>query len=533
MRKTFFYISLFIMTWIYTTQFKSVDWDLWARLAVGKIFFETGWILKNDIFSYTITKPIWVDHEWGSGVVFYFLADHFGDIGLLLLKIIGTFLIVFLLSKIIEMQNIKPNQHLKLMFYILTLMGIYYGVSGTVRCQLFTFIFFTLWIYVLERVRRGETRLLWILPTTSLIWANLHGGFVAGLGLIGIYGIGEFLNRKPFKKYFLILIPATLITLINPYGVEYWSFILHAATMARITISEWLPTGIFPLDKWKGFKVFTAIALLSWLYSIVRNIPKSQDLIKRYHELDKVKYLLLFVTLYLAMRYNKHQSLFVISATAFLYHHFYTIFDTLKEQAITFIEQIKRFESINIRDKATKILAKVALVKDVLVFAIIIGIGGLLVCTAPLKFGVDPSRFPVSAVEFMKKNNISGNTLTLFHWGSYVAWKLYPDNLIAEDGRYEEVYPEDLHMKVYNFNYKINDFWLSFLNEYHTDVILMEKANRSYPAMLQVKEWKQIYDDPISAVFVPVHKAKKSYLMPKIHVRTIFEEKYDTKINFR
>jgi len=534
MRKPFFYISLFIMSWIYTTQFKSVDWDLWARLAVGKIFFQTGQVLKNDIFSYTTTKPIWIDHEWGSGVIFYFLADHFGDVGLLLLKIVGTFLIIFLISKIVELQNIQPNKHLNLVFFILALMGLFYGVGSTVRCQLFTFIFFTLWIYVLERVRRRENRLLWIFPATCLIWANLHGGFVSGLGLIGIYGIGEFLNKKPFKKYFLILIPSVLITLINPYGVKYWSFIAHAATMSRFTISEWLPTGIFPLDKWKGFKIFTVIALLSFLFSIIRNLPKPQNLAKKYYELDKVKYLLLIITFYLAMRYNKHQNLFVISAASFLYYDFYGIFDTFRDYIISLFNKVKKTENTTWGEIAAKVLEKGALAKDILVYSIIIGIGGALICTTPLKFGIDPSKFPVEAVEFIKKNNLSGNVLTLFHWGSYVAWKLYPNSFIAEDGRYEEVYPEEVHLKVYNFNYKVNNLWLNILREYHTDIILMEKANsRSYLSMLENKQWKQVYDDSISAVFIPSRESKKSYVMPRINEKLIFENKFDTAINFR
>jgi len=38
-------------------------------------FFQTGTVLKKDIFSYLPTKDLWVDHEWGSGVVFTFLQN--------------------------------------------------------------------------------------------------------------------------------------------------------------------------------------------------------------------------------------------------------------------------------------------------------------------------------------------------------------------------------------------------------------------------------------------------------------------------
>src|SRR5512136_2581501 len=58
------------------------DFDLWARLAVGSIVFQTGHVLKQDIFSYLPTKALWIDHEWGSGVVLYGFVRCFGDHGL-------------------------------------------------------------------------------------------------------------------------------------------------------------------------------------------------------------------------------------------------------------------------------------------------------------------------------------------------------------------------------------------------------------------------------------------------------------------
>ena len=40
----------------------------------------------------------------------------------------------------------------------------------------------------------------------------------------------------------------------------------------------------------------------------------------------------------------------------------------------------------------------------------------------------------------MDKYNIKGNIITPFALGSYTSYKLYPNNLIYIDGRYEEVY---------------------------------------------------------------------------------------------
>jgi hypothetical protein len=500
---------------MYLVTFNEFDYDLWARLSVGKIFFQIGSVLKNDIFSYTETKPVWIDHEWGSGVVFYFFADRFGDAGLLMLKIAGIFLVLFLISKIIELQSTKTNSHLNILWYFLIFLVMFNGIASTVRSQLFTFIFFTLWIYILERVRRGETRLLWIIPATSLIWANLHGGFVSGLGLLGIYGIGEFINKKPFKKYFLTLIPAILITIINPYGFKYWEYILYATTLPRTVIAEWMPTPLFgPIRDWGWFKLLLIMTLISTIFTLFRHNF-------RFKNLDKVKYLLILVTLCLALKHIKHHPLFAISAGSLLYYEFYGIFSTFGNCLA------EKFGMIF--DKALKNLV---FGLNILIFTLIIIFGSMIIFIKPLQVSIPAYKYPIGSVEFIKKNNLSGNLLAPFHWGSYLAWKLYPQCLIPIDGRYEEVYPDKIDDLTANFDYVVDKNWYKFIDTYHTDILLLDKHLDSYIAILNTGFWKKIYDDKISAVFVPAHKAKKSYIIPVIGEKNINQEKYNTEIDF-
>ncbi|MFH0702103.1 MAG: hypothetical protein V2B14_01000 [bacterium] len=515
MKKPFFYQCLFMCTWIYSVIFNVADWDLWARMAVGKMFFQLGTVLKRDIFSYTPVKDIWIDHEWGSGVIFYFLSHHFGDLGLMMLKIIGTFIIIVLITKIVELQNIKPKTHLNLFFYILILAATFHGVGIAVRCQLFTFILFALWIYVLELVRRGNNRLLWILPATMLIWTNLHGGFVSGIGLLLIYGTGEFLNKKSCKKYFLILIPTILVTFINPYGVKYLSYIIHATTMPRPTIVEWKPTNLFgPTSQWKGFKILFFLSLITLIFSFIKNKLN-------YKILDKVKYLLILITAFLALKHIKHHTFFVIVAGSFLYHDFYAIFSFIRDFIVS-----------KFGETADKILKYMALGKNIMLYIIITFVSIVWMYYTPIKLRMPEDTYPLGSIEFVKQNNLKGNLLTVFHWGSYTIWKLCPQCMIALDGRYEEVYPEDLHMMVYNFNYIIDKNWYDFIKKYHTDIIIVEKKNESYSLMLNNKDWKNVYSDKISAVFMPAGKAKKSYIIPKYTEEYIEKERYNTSIGF-
>src|SRR5580698_1241830 len=88
----------------------------------------------------------------------------------------------------------------------------------------------------LESVRAGRTRLAGvpyltiILPAATILWTNLHGGFVAGLVMIGAYGCGELLQyalspdrqaglaaRTRAVGYFACAFACLAASLVNPY----------------------------------------------------------------------------------------------------------------------------------------------------------------------------------------------------------------------------------------------------------------------------------------------------------------------------
>ena len=514
MKKFAFYLSTFILVWVYCTKFNSVDWDLWARLAVGKIFFLSGTVLKHDIFAYTPVKSLWIDHEWGSSVIFYYISHYFGDAGLMILKVFISFTILFLINRIVKLQNPRINAHLNIGFYAIIYLLIFMGIGSTVRCQQFTFLLFTLLIYLLERIRRGENKLLFIIPPVIMLWANLHGGFVSGLGLLLIYGIGEFLNKKPGKKYFIVLVPSVLVTLINPYGIDYWFYIVHAITMKRPSIIEWMPTDLMgPILNWKGYKIVFLVSVVSIIFTLFKNRPK-------YRELDKVKYLVLLSTLYLSLKHIKHQPFFGIAAGCFLYHDFYSMFYALGDYIVAIFGEA-----------GNKILKCIAIGKDIILYTFIFIAGGILIYSNQVKITVPVNSYPVGSIEFIRQNNLSGNLATIFHWGSYATWKLYPRCRIALDGRYEEVYPDNTVHMVSGFIYDYDKDSYNFIKKYHTDILVLDRFNESFVKILKDKNWKLVFEDEMSGVFVQAKKAKKHYIKPVYTNESIIRDKYKSSIN--
>jgi hypothetical protein len=96
LKQAIFYLSILIIVFILTFITHSPDYDLWARLAVGSIFFQTGGVLHHDIFSYLPTKIHWIDHEWGAGVIFYSFTKFLGEWGIFILKAAIIFLVLML-----------------------------------------------------------------------------------------------------------------------------------------------------------------------------------------------------------------------------------------------------------------------------------------------------------------------------------------------------------------------------------------------------------------------------------------------------
>ena len=78
-------------------------------------------VLKADFLSYTPVHTWW-DHEWGSGVIFYFILKYLGPYYLIILQAILMFLIFFTASKIIKLRtNYNPYN---ILFYFFTIMSV-------------------------------------------------------------------------------------------------------------------------------------------------------------------------------------------------------------------------------------------------------------------------------------------------------------------------------------------------------------------------------------------------------------------------
>lgn len=477
----FMYLLIALFSLFLACTSKNYDYDLYARLIVGEHFFANGTLSFHDFLSYTPTH-IWYDHEYGASLFYYALFAIAGPFGLVLSQALLMFLTAFWITKTQELESkFYPPTFL---FSAGFLLMFFHLNPSIVRCHLFSFMFFALLLYILERVRIQNSKLIYAIPFLIILWNNIHGGVVAGLGIIFIYMLGEFFRKKSWKKYLIVLVISVPLLAINPWGIDYLNFLISANTKTRTYVTEW----------WHVF----ALRHIGYYYSafIASVLTTVLAVKKKYFNLTK--FLVLLTTTILGTVHVKLLSLPLIAAASFYYSDIMKLVD------------IKLIKSLN---KAACILCGIALL--------------FIPFTHPLTAKVDPSKFPVAEVEFLKINNIEGNVITAFGLGSYVAYKNYPKNLIYFDGRYEECYYDEEFNKLCEYEIA-GENWAEVMTDYPTEILMPEKTVAIYEFLKQHKDWKEIYTGPVCGIFVRSEQAKNSYLTPSNDLRYYEKTHFDT-----
>lgn len=471
----------------------SADPDLFARVAVGRLVEKLGYLPLLDPFAYTPKNPVFIDHEWLSGVVFWFIASNFSDFGLFAFKTIFAAVSLRLLisAMLTEQRGEEGDKNagkknagrasgaMLVMISIVVVSSVYIWAS-TVRAQVFTYLFLPWLILALVRHRRfGELRWLVPFPAVMLVWCNAHGGFVVGLGLLLLYLFCLFVTD--LKRAFLpglIFVLSALATLINPYGVQYLDFIFKAVTKNRPFIAEWW--SVSPLSG-SAFLFYFIVAI--FIYAFVR--------LPNYLRYAPERIVLPAAGLYFAFKHERLQAIFIMLAAAYALYPLRVIFAQLWQRFPIRMPRIAR---------ASAILILISSAYCIIQLLSFISLGS--------KFNLSYKGYPVCAVEWLKQkaqqeykstDKEPNRLLVNFNAGSFALWRLYPDYLVSMDGRYEEVYPDSTVMAV---AHALNVESATFERDFQligADYILLDLDSNS------AKEWHR-YKDKSSLNFIPIYR---------------------------
>ncbi|HST10954.1 MAG TPA: hypothetical protein VLL05_11300 [Terriglobales bacterium] len=436
-------------------SYNFVDIDIWHQMALIRESVRAGHLLRADPFAYTPTLGTWIDHEWGAGVIAYFTTLWFGACGLLILKFVLAFATGALCWRC--SAKLGADYRLTSLCAPLAIFLAYLGFFAAVRAQVYSFFFTALLVWFWESDRRGSREWLVAWLVVFPLWVNLHGGFVLGIGLAGLYCFERFLHRENIRRMLIALAGMLLETLLTPYGASYLGYLRRALLMSRPFAAEWRPVRDLG-PAWVGcFLVAVAAAVYAVMKVGLRKTPGILPLAAT------------------AVEAALHRKLLPVFAVVWLCYTPSYLQETPAGKWL--LQFLARRRSFAIASWAA------------------LGCASLVSAARqePWALRVPQPIYPVGAVQYLAGEEFRGNVMVPFRLGAYVSWKLYPAVKVALDGRYEEVYSNDVMRQIFDF-YEAQTGWRATLDRYPTDVVV---APRDAPICekMHATEWRPIYQD--------------------------------------
>ncbi len=384
-----------------------LDPDFGWRLKTGEYILENG-VPKVDLYSYSMPSFPFVDHAWLVDALIALVYSRWGMYGISIifsLVMLFTILIVWLtiikqVSKYpIIPKTLKTRFGLISFFPLLLLISVFFTFFG-VRAQVFTWLFFSILLYLLYNAKVW-LKLRYFVPFLFLLWANVHGGFASGLALLGLHvSIRDLRFKKITWINWVVFSVSTLITLVNPYELGTWREIWSSVSDSHLrwAITEWMPA--FLMLDFAMVLMLALTGLFAWKF-------------KGKYKLEHLAIFLFF--LFQAMLSRRHVPIWMITAIPVSVEGFLCLY----QESVKFKFGKERFYT------AYKVLFIIAIL--IVIFQTVVTLRG--------SYGIsENSYYPVDALSYLKINKPKGNIFSEYGWGGYIIWKL-PGQKVFIDGR--------------------------------------------------------------------------------------------------
>jgi hypothetical protein len=464
---------------------RRADPDLWGYLASGRLFVEGG-LTTHDPFAYTSAGFEWVTFEYGADVVLWLAYKCAGPVGLIALKCLVGGIALSCLAAAVHAATDDP--HVEVPVFVLCASAV--SRFFLFRPQLFTFAFLAVFVVVLFRYLVRGRASLWALPVVMLVWTNMHGGFVAGLGAIGLAIVLRMSRNLPpdrlspagllegTRALWATLAACVAVTFINPMGVRLWIYVwteLTHGTNRRYTV-EWGPASLHT-DAWSALALtLVAVVFLAVSWFACRQARTSELARRLCWVLSGVP---LLAMSFVSIRHVPIAAIWLAPTIAWL-----------ASRAI----DAASFRRIWLALRGLSVLPAC------LTMAFVLSEPQPVVRADA---GVLGTRNPCQAVAFMKASGLSGNVFAPLWWGSYVSWNLYPAIRISMDGRNISLFSD--RMVSENFDYFLKDADSVDVDaplRYDTDFLLIPTDSPALASVETDRRWRQGYRDAEAALFL-------------------------------
>jgi hypothetical protein len=232
-----------------------VDADLWGHLRFGLDMLRDRSLPSVDPYSFTQDVP-WINHEWLSELQMGIAYTLGGVPGLFVLRTL-----IFGVACALLALHLRTVPFLPSVAIVFVTMWAASPIARMLRPQLWTYAAVAI-VASLLSAEKPSRRLLW-LPVVFLLWVNLHGGWMVGGLLLVIWALVRVRGQRWRRYVIAVSLLSAAATLVNPYGLDMWLFLLRTVRIGR-DAQEWQPLTAAPLSDWWPWAV-TALTPVAFL----------------------------------------------------------------------------------------------------------------------------------------------------------------------------------------------------------------------------------------------------------------------------
>jgi len=478
-----------------------VEPDFGWHLRTGlDLLTQGGTMPATDPYSHTMPDWPWVEHAWLMDGLLGLLYKGLGAAGPLAVILLfaaitlGAFGTAAGLAHIGLVQAGRTQRLLAVagaLWASLPFLG--------ARTQLVTLLGLAVLLQLYRLYLTGTLPHLWVFPPLFLLWANLHGGFTAGLFVFAVILIVSVAIRLVVSRWpalaqrldepvltwgqigylTLVLMVSVLVTLLNQYG---WR--LHGEIYASLNDKFMIEV----LHEWQSVSLQTqaGVTYVGYLGGL------GLALVLFYRRVEPVRWSLLTFFLAQSLLHWRNVLFFMLLSTPLLAD----LLAVVTKRIVGLVPDVQR--------------QKQALLAMTLVLALGMGWLGPDHLQRVVQAGLSPEEFfrvteyPIEAVQWIRehRDRLGIKLYNDYGWGGFLLWWL-PEEKIFIDGRMPAWRIGDRWIF---YDYVALTTWdppeLRVLDKYGVDWAIVGHNSPLDDALAQEPDWREVYGDPKATIYV-------------------------------
>jgi len=206
------------------------DGDIYWHLAAGREMAARHALLRTDPFTLSAAGRPWIDVHWLFQLGAWTAYRLVGLRGLTVGKAALVAVTALVLLRTAERMGGPTGRALGGAALLATLYLARHLLP--LRPVIVTALFLAIFLWVLESVRAGARRRLWLLPVLQVLWVNCQGLAPLGLALVAAYAVEAALVRRadlssshaqatlPLTPLLVTLLSCTVASFLTPFGLR-------------------------------------------------------------------------------------------------------------------------------------------------------------------------------------------------------------------------------------------------------------------------------------------------------------------------